>query len=101
MKKVKQAAEQLNVAPSTIYTMCQQGLLPHVRIGVGRGTIRIAEQDLAQFLEGAKASVPTTPPVRPKSGGGPFKHLDGERLRHAWRQQGVGDRPPNERNARS
>lgn len=43
---VKQAAECLAVSPDTIYTLCAAGKLRHQRVGKGRGTIRIAPDDL-------------------------------------------------------
>ncbi len=49
---VKEAAERVKVAPATVYLLCAQGRLAHLRVGTGgRGTIRIREQDLAAFLE--------------------------------------------------
>jgi excisionase family DNA binding protein len=49
--KVKEAAEQLSVSPQTVYLLCKTGKLPHVRFGIGRGTIRITDQDLAAYVE--------------------------------------------------
>jgi excisionase family DNA binding protein len=49
--RVKEAANRLEVGISTVYALCDQGLLPHVRVGLGRGTIRISEDDLRVFLE--------------------------------------------------
>lgn len=46
---VKQAAEFLNVSPKTIYAACEAGTLRHLRIGEGRGTIRITKADLESF----------------------------------------------------
>ncbi len=40
---VKQTALRLNVSPSLVYALCAAGRLPHHRVGVGRGTIRIEE----------------------------------------------------------
>jgi len=52
--KVREAAERLKVAPATIYLLCAQGQLNHIRVGTGgRGTIRILEADLAVFVESA------------------------------------------------
>jgi excisionase family DNA binding protein len=51
---VKQAAERLQVAPATIYGLCARLQLPHLRIGTGRGTIRLLEEDLLAFLRGRK-----------------------------------------------
>lgn len=46
---VKQAAAYLNVSPKTIYAACDSGALRHLRIGEGRGTIRIKKKDLEAF----------------------------------------------------
>lgn len=48
---VKQAAERLQVSLGTIYHACADCRLPHVRLGRGRGTIRIREEDLGNFLQ--------------------------------------------------
>ncbi len=54
--KVKEAADLLGVSAATIYLLCGQGRLAHVRVGVaGRGTIRIKADDLAAFIEASKA----------------------------------------------
>ncbi len=50
---VKQAAEQLGVTPATVYSLCGNRKLKHQRIGVGRGVIRIREEDLRAFSDGA------------------------------------------------
>jgi excisionase family DNA binding protein len=43
---VDQAGKQLGVSRRTITDLCSSGKLPHVRIGNGRGTIRIKPADL-------------------------------------------------------
>jgi excisionase family DNA binding protein len=50
MLTVKQAAERLQVSIGAIYHACADFRLAHVRIGRGRGTIRIREQDLEKFI---------------------------------------------------
>ncbi len=62
---VKQAAERLSLNPATVYALCASRKLPHARIGVGRGTIRIREEDLDAFLE--RATVRPGPPAAPSS----------------------------------
>ncbi len=47
---VKEAAERLRCSPSTVYQLCEFGKLPHSRIGLGRGVIRIAEGDIEELL---------------------------------------------------
>lgn len=46
--KITDVAKKLAVSGETIRAWCQDGLLPHVRIG---GTIRFHEDDLEKFLE--------------------------------------------------
>jgi excisionase family DNA binding protein len=48
---VKQAAQRLDVSKSLVYALCAEGRLKHYRVGIGRGTIRIAEEDLASVRE--------------------------------------------------
>lgn len=51
---VKQTADQLQVSAALVYQLCAGRKLAHHRLGVGRGTIRIAEADLAAFVEDCK-----------------------------------------------
>ncbi len=53
---VKQAAERLQVAPTTVYGLCAGKKIGHLRVGAGRGTIRIREEDLQAYME--MATVP-------------------------------------------
>jgi excisionase family DNA binding protein len=62
--RVNDAAQRLCVLAGTIYALCERGRLPHSRIGVGRGTIRIDEEDLAKYLNSAKAASRRTKPGR-------------------------------------
>ena len=44
MKKylsVREYAVEYGISPATVYAMCAQKKLAHLRLGVGRGTIRI------------------------------------------------------------
>ena len=50
MLSVKDAAEQLNVSPSTIYALISTGKLSCHRVGAGRGVIRISETGIADYL---------------------------------------------------
>ena len=75
MLTVKQAAEILGkVSPQTVYALCERKLLGHVRIGVGRGAIRIPQSAIDSYV--AKHTIlptetmPPTAPVR-------LKHLRG------------------------
>jgi excisionase family DNA binding protein len=61
---VKQAAERLQVSAATVYQLCATRQLAHVRLGSGRGTIRIRDEDLAVFV--ARAMVQPAMPAAPK-----------------------------------
>jgi excisionase family DNA binding protein len=86
MLTVKGAAEILNVSQGLVYALCAQGKLEHERYGLGRGTIRIREDALAQFQAHAKCS----PCHRQSSPPGAFTHLDGQRLAQAWKERQAG-----------
>lgn len=58
MLSVKELASKLSIAQSTVYALISQGQLKCHRIGVGRGTIRIAEADVLDYL--ARNSSATT-----------------------------------------
>ncbi len=93
MLTVKQVAERLNVSLSTIYGLVNQGRIRAHRIGTARGSIRITEDALQQYLESSlnDASQASARPHqrRHRSAGLRFKHLDADRLLAAWQQQGV------------
>jgi excisionase family DNA binding protein len=50
MFTVQEVAEKLNVSPATVYDAVASGELPHHRIGRGRGTIRVSEEQLRAYL---------------------------------------------------
>lgn len=47
---VVEAADLLSVSPRTVYALCAAGRLPHHRVGLGRGTIRLKPTALDRFL---------------------------------------------------
>ena len=62
---VKQAAERLEVSPSTVYALVGAGRLKCHRVGLGRGAIRISEGHVVAYLEaGEPAPKPTPQPAR-------------------------------------
>jgi len=74
---VKETATKLRVSGSTVFTLCSRRLLGHVRIGVGRGAIRIRQSDIDAYLasrsvgpERAAGEKPAPPPKPVK-----LKHL--------------------------
>jgi len=52
--RVSEVANRLNVSAQCVYQLIAAGRLAAHRIGMGRGTIRIAEVDLEHFLLSAK-----------------------------------------------
>lgn len=66
-------AEILQVSPATVYALCAQKKLPHLRIGAGRGTIRIRQTDLEDYL--ATATVDAEANAAPKASPLKLKHL--------------------------
>ncbi len=62
--KVREAAKRLEVSASIVYGLCAQGRLPHVRVGLGRGTIRISEDDVRSFLESCRPEPSTKPTLK-------------------------------------
>lgn len=69
---VREVAERLRVSLACVYMLVARRDLPHMRIGTGRGTIRIPEEEVlnyvAQRIRGAEK--PPSPAPRPK-----LKHL--------------------------
>lgn len=48
---IKEMAVALRVSATTAYQLVEQGKVPCHRVGVGRGAIRIKEEDLVAYLE--------------------------------------------------
>ncbi|MGL6094691.1 MAG: helix-turn-helix domain-containing protein [Fimbriiglobus sp.] len=48
---VREVASMWGVSRSIVYALVAHGLLPSVRVGVGRGTIRIREGVAAEYLK--------------------------------------------------
>ena len=59
--RVKEVAARLEVSPATVYGLIAVGKLRCSRVGLGRGVIRISEEQLADYL---RASEPV-PKQRP------------------------------------
>jgi excisionase family DNA binding protein len=71
---VRQAAQRLEVSISTVYALVASGKLRCSRIGLGRGVIRISEEQLVEYLRAAELVV--APPPAPPAGPGPkLKHI--------------------------
>ena len=70
-RTVREVAEILRVSKATIYGLCGDGKLVHIRVGSGRGAIRIRQEDLDAFIASAvvqpvKSSAPRPTPVKLK-----------------------------------
>jgi excisionase family DNA binding protein len=52
--RVKEAAARLEASPATVYGLIAAGKLRCVRIGIGRGTIRILDEFIAEYLQQAE-----------------------------------------------
>lgn len=63
MLTVHEVAKRLTCSPALVYALCARGRLPHHRLGVGRGTIRITEEALEQFLEETRVERPCSTPM--------------------------------------
>ncbi|MCC7423964.1 MAG: helix-turn-helix domain-containing protein [Planctomycetaceae bacterium] len=55
---VREVAKRLQVSASCVYQLIDMGKLPHFRIGVGRGVIRILEEDLNAYLSASRQAPP-------------------------------------------
>ena len=49
---VKEAAVRVGVSEATVYNLCRAKKLRHLRLGTGRGTIRIPEDALEALILG-------------------------------------------------
>jgi excisionase family DNA binding protein len=70
---VREVAAILHVSAATVYALCNKRKLAHIRVGAGRGTIRIRQEDLDAFIAGA--TVQTGEPTAPKPPPIKLKHL--------------------------
>jgi excisionase family DNA binding protein len=59
--RLREAADRLEVSPTTVYALVGAGKLKCHRVGVGRGCIRISEEHIAEYLGGTtpRAAPPT------------------------------------------
>ncbi len=88
MLRVKEVAARLGCSLSTAYQLIESGRLPSHQVGMRKG-IRVSEDDLRAYLDRCRSQKEPKPAPMSQATSGRFKHLDGERLRAAWRQQGV------------
>jgi len=67
MLTVAEVADALRVGRSTAYQLIDVGKIPSVKIGSGRGTIRVLLEDLRAFVENARRGEPSPPPPRKRN----------------------------------
>lgn len=98
---VKQCAAHLEISPSLVYALLISGRLKGTRHGLGRGTWRISEAQLGEYLDGPRDSGAGPPGAKAPAPSRPagFKELDGERLLAAWRRRGAKPAPPGGRSS--
>lgn len=84
---VREVQQRLKVSLACVYDLVQTGALPCYRLGTGRGTIRISEGDLLEFL-GSRRNRPA-PARQPQVLLAEFNHLNPAKLRQAWRSTDV------------
>jgi excisionase family DNA binding protein len=65
MLTVKDVARILNVSVGCVYALVDAGRIPHHRIGVGRGTLRISTDDLDRYLASCKKEMGEAVIARP------------------------------------
>ena len=64
---VQEVAEQIRASPSLVYRLIERGRLRCIRLGGRRARIRVAQQDLAEFLDSnrvTRESAKAAPPRR-------------------------------------
>lgn len=65
----REVADLLRVSIGCIYSLVDRGLLPCLRIGIGRGTLRFTEDDVRSYLTQARKGRPnpSLKHIRPSS----------------------------------
>lgn len=74
MLKIREVAERLRVSATCVYQLIEKGKLACHRIGIGRGAIRVCENDLAEYVESCRKPGGETM-ARPPRSRGPLRHL--------------------------
>jgi len=67
MFTVKQAAQELLLSESLVYTLVAAGKIRHERHGMGRGVIRIPKEALDEYRQKCTKGEPSVAPVKPAS----------------------------------
>jgi excisionase family DNA binding protein len=64
---IREAAKLLGISDSTMRTMTERGLIPHYRVGTGRGSIRISSDDLEVYLACQQREAPADRRPQPRA----------------------------------
>ena len=83
---VQEVQERLRVSRACVYGLISTNQLSCVRIGIGRGTIRVELAELEAFIERCR-NAPKRKSTVPARKSTDFKFLDADRLRNAWEQE--------------
>ena len=91
MMTVQQVADELRVSAQCIYSLVDEHLLHAVRLGSSSRMIRIRHADLGAFLADCRRPATVNRQSKPRTTTTPsaFQHLDGNRMREEWAEQGV------------
>jgi len=54
---VREAAVRLGCSQALVYELCSKRRITHVRLGTGRGTIRIKEEALEELLAACEVKI--------------------------------------------
>lgn len=73
--KVPEVAERLSCSESLVYQMVASGELPHYRLGKGRGSIRVSEEQILALLANRQQGGGPTPAAPKRRVTPPFRHL--------------------------
>lgn len=82
---VNEVAARLSHSPQTVRNLIARGVLDCYRCP----GIRVSEEQLAVYLDRANTSVNAKPSSSQKSPPQAIVHLNADRLREAWQEQGV------------
>jgi excisionase family DNA binding protein len=64
--KVREAAVRLEVGTDTVYSLVAAGKLRCCRVGMGRGSIRISEEQIVEYLKSCETGgMPPQPAPQP------------------------------------
>jgi excisionase family DNA binding protein len=64
--RVKEVAKRLEISTATVYAMIATGKLNCHRVGLGRGVIRVSEEQLQEYLAGSQPKASALPSAAPR-----------------------------------